>query len=100
MRREPNELPFTGRSWNAPAQRRAQVPEEDRFVTYHMGRAYLNESSIRDPDHSVQPADMCALREQHEGAGQDRQARKDANLAAALRLGEALKVLKGEAVDE
>ncbi|OOY11366.1 hypothetical protein BMG00_16740 [Thioclava marina] len=65
-----------------------------------MGRAYLNESSIRDPDHSVQPADMRALRELHAGAGRDRQAHKDANLAAALCLGAALKVFKGEADDE
>lgn len=89
MRRDPPELPFTGR-----AQRHAQVPEEDRRVTYHMGRAYLNESSIRDPDHSVQPADMRALREQHEGAGRDRQARKDANFARSLELGAALRELK------
>lgn len=100
MRREPYELPFTGRSSDDPTKRRAQVPDEDRRVTYHMGRAYLDESSIRDPDNTITPDEQKVLRQHQLEAAQDRQAHAAANFAAALRLGEALKVLKSEPDDE
>lgn len=91
MRRDPPELPFTGR-----AQRHAQVPDQDRQVTWYEGRAFLNESSISIPKHGVTPNDLRAMRERSAEEAEDRQARKDANFDAALRLGEALKVLKGD----
>lgn len=90
MRRDQSEIPFSGR-----APRQAVVPD-DRHVTYHMGRAYLNESSIRDPDHSVKPDNLKAIREHSAEEAENRQAYKDANFAAALNLGEALRVLKGD----
>ncbi len=72
------------------------MPDEDRRVTYHMGRAYLDESSIRDPNKTITPDEQKALRQHQLDEAQDRQAYADANLAAALRLGEALKARKGE----
>lgn len=92
MRRDLPELPFTGR-----AQRHAQVPDPDRRVTYHMGRAYLNESSIRDPDNTITASEQKVLRQHRLEAAQARQARATANLALAVRVGEALREIKGDA---
>ncbi|WP_164721554.1 hypothetical protein [Silicimonas algicola] len=49
-----------------------------------------------DPDHTVTPEEQKLLHQRELEAAKDRQARNDANLAAALRLGAALKVLKGD----
>lgn len=91
MRRDPPELPFTGR-----AQRHAQVPDQDRHVTYHMGKAYLDERSIHVPKYDVTPDDLRAMHQRDAEEAARRQAHADANVALAQRLGEALKVLKGE----
>ncbi|MCE5972480.1 hypothetical protein LZA78_03155 [Sinirhodobacter sp. WL0062] len=91
MRRDPPELPFTGR-----AQRHAQEPDQDRHVTYVNGRAYLDERSIHVPRYGVTPADLRAMHQRDAEEAARRQAHATANLAVALRLGEALKVLKGE----
>lgn len=91
MRRDPSELPFSGR-----APRRAQVPDTDRQVSYVNGRAFLRETTRHDPDYAVNPADLRAIGERNAEAAADRQARETANLNAALRLGAALKVLKGD----
>lgn len=95
MRRPPSDLPFTGRARDHDtAQRR--MPEDDRQVTYYMGRAYLDEASIRDPDNTITPDEQKVLRQHQLEATQDRQAHADANFAAVLRLGAALRELKGE----
>ncbi len=69
---------------------------DDQHVTYHMGRAYRNESSIRDPNYTITSEEQKVLRQRQLEAAAERKAYADANLAVALRLGEALKVLKGE----
>ena len=69
---------------------------DDGDITYANGRAYRRETSRHDPDYSVTPDDLKAMRERSAEEVEARQAYADANFAAALRLGEALRVLKGE----
>ena len=98
MRRTPSELPYTGRSWVDEPQR-VQTYDHDNYrnLTFHAGRYFRDESTIRDPDYSVKADDLRAMRERSAEEAEDRQARKDANFARALELGAALKVLRGEA---
>ena len=70
--------------------------DESRNLTFHAGRLFRNESSIRDPDYSVKPDDLKAMQERNAVETAARQARQTANLAHALELGAALKVLRGE----
>ncbi|MBV7409638.1 hypothetical protein [Maritimibacter sp. DP1N21-5] len=98
MRRTPSELPYTGRSWVDEPQR-VQTYDHDNYrnLTFHAGRYFRDESTIRDPDYSAKADDLKAIRERSAEEAEDRQARKDANFARALELGAALKVLRGEA---
>lgn len=91
MRRDLPELPFTGR-----AQRRAQVPDPDRQVTYVNGRAFLRETTRHDPDYAVTVEDRRVTDQRRLEEVEARQARATANLARALELGAALKMLKGD----
>lgn len=86
MRRDPAELPFTGRT-----PRRAQGPDPDRQVSYSAGRAFLRETARHDPDYSVTVEDRQVMEQRRLEDMELRQARKDANFAAALRLGAAIK---------
>lgn len=79
-----------------PEPRPAQQAEAGPQVRYSGGRAYLNEASVGVPKFGVTPDDLKAMRMQQLADAAYRQARKDANLAAALRVGGALKVLRGE----
>ena len=69
---------------------------DDGDITYVNGRAYRRETSRHDPENTITPDEQKVLHQHQLEAAQDRQARSDANFAAALRLGEALRVLKGE----
>lgn len=92
MRREPTELPFSG-----PSTRRAQVPvEDDDNITYVDGRAFRRESTRHDPDNTITPDELKTIHQRRLEAAEARQAEADANLAAALRVGEAFKVLDGD----
>jgi len=95
MRRRPYTA-FSGRAWDDPAPRRGRVEEPDPAVSYVNGRFFRRESSIRDPDNTITPDDQKVLGQRAREAAEARQARKGAHLAAAVRLGAALKVLKGE----
>lgn len=97
MRREPTELPFTGRSLTDEPRRARNDHGESRNLTFHAGRFFRNESSIRDPDYSVKPDDLKAMRKRNAEETEARQARSSANFARALELGAALKVLRGDA---
>lgn len=72
------------------------APTEDRNVTYHMGRAFRDESSIPVPVDRVTPDERATMRAHALAAREARQADMDANLARAVELGAALKVLAGE----
>jgi hypothetical protein len=95
MRREEPELPYTGRSWDEPPRQRRIVPP-DPAVTTIDGRGFRRESSIVVPDFTVSQAEQRVLGQRENDAAERRLADKDANFAAAVRLGAALKVLKGE----
>ncbi|MCB2092943.1 MAG: hypothetical protein H6901_02895 [Rhodobacteraceae bacterium] len=94
-RRDEPEIPFTGRSWDEPPRRRPIVPP-DPAVTTIDGREFRRESSIVVPDFTVTQDEQRVLGQRAQEAAARRLADKDANLAAAVRLGAALKVLKGE----
>lgn len=94
-RRDEPEIPFTGRSWDEPPRRRRIVPP-DPAVTTIDGRGFRRESSIIDPDTRITTDDRASVAQRSAEAAEARLADKDANLAAAVRLGAALKVLKGE----
>lgn len=94
-RREEPEIPFTGRSWDEPPRRRRIVPP-DPTVTTIDGRGFRRESSIVVPDFVVTQSEQRVLAQRAQEAAARRLADKDANLAAAVRLGAALKVLNGE----
>lgn len=93
MRRTPSELPFTGRTPRQP-----RMPDDDLGVTFAYGKHWRDERMVAmdDPDNTITPDEQKVLRQHQLEAAQARQARSDANLATALRLGEALRVLKGE----
>ncbi len=90
MRREEPDLPYS----NA----RPVVYDHrcDGDITYAYGRAYRRETSRHDPDNTITSAEQRVLRQRRLEAADERQARSNANFAAALRLGAALKVLAGE----
>lgn len=94
-RRDEPELPYSGRSWDEPPRRRRTVPP-DPAVTTIDGRGFRRESSITVPDFTVTQDEQRVLAQRAQEAAARRLADKDANLAAAVRLGAALKVLKGE----
>lgn len=94
-RRDAPDLPYTGRSWDEPPRRRRIAPP-DPAVTTIDGRGFRRESSIIDPDFTVSQGVQRVLAQRAREAAEARLADKDANLAAAVRLGAALKVLKGE----
>ena len=94
MRRTASKLPFSGSSTRRPY---APEPDEDREVSYSGGRAFLRETSRHDPDYTITSKEQSVLRQRRLEAVEDRQARKDANLARAVELGAALKILRGEA---
>lgn len=79
-----------------PARPVQENDTEDRQVSYSAGRAYLRETSRHDPDYSVTVEDRLAIEQRRLEEREFRQARNDAGLAAALELGAALRVLKGE----
>lgn len=93
MRRTPSELPFTGRTSRQP-----RVPDDDREVTFAYGKHWRDERLVArdDPNCTITASEQKVPRQHQLEAAQDRQAYTDANLAAALRLGEALRVLKSE----
>ncbi|WP_420857864.1 hypothetical protein [Marivivens marinus] len=72
------------------------MTKEDGDITYVNGRAYLRETARHDPDNTITPDEQKVLRQSQLAEAKDRQARKEAILAGVLRLGEALRVLKGE----
>ncbi|MDJ1007698.1 MAG: hypothetical protein QNJ13_07700 [Paracoccaceae bacterium] len=72
------------------------MPDDDQPVTWHQGRAFLNESSISIPKDKLTQDERATMDANRLAEAEGRQARADANLAAALRLGAALRVLKGE----
>lgn len=94
-RRDEPEIPFTGRSWDEPPRRRRIVPP-DPAVTTIDGRGFRRETSRHDPDNTITPDEQKVLGQRAREAAEARLADTDANLAAAVRLGAALKVLKGE----
>ena len=65
-------------------------------ITYANGKAYRRETSRHDPDNTITPDEQKVLHQRRLEEAEFRQARNDANFDAALRLGEALRVLKGE----
>jgi hypothetical protein len=77
-------------------RRRRYDPAHDRNLTFHEGRFFRDERTIRDPDNTVTQAEQRELGQRAREAAEARLAEKDANLAAAVRLGAALKVLRGE----
>lgn len=93
MRRPLNELPFSART-----PRQSRMPEDDRGVTFAHGRHWRDERVVArdDPDYSATVEDQRVLRLRQLEAADARQAHADANLARAVELGAALKVLKGE----
>jgi hypothetical protein len=95
MRRDEPELPYTRRAWG-DEPRRPRAPESDPAVTFIDGRGFRRESSIIVPDFTVTQDEQRVLGQRAQEAAARRLADKDANLAAAVRLGAALKVLKGE----
>jgi hypothetical protein len=95
MRRDEPEIPYTGRSWDEPPRRRRIAPP-DPAVTTIDGRGFRRESSIAVPDFTVSQEEQRVLGQRANEAAIRRLADKEANLAAAVRLGAALKALKGE----
>ena len=91
MRREEPDLPYSN-------SRRVSHDHsaDDGNVTYHMGRAFRNESSIRIPKDRVTPDERATMQAHRLAACEARQARADSNLACAVELGAALKVLAGK----
>ncbi|MBV7409630.1 hypothetical protein [Maritimibacter sp. DP1N21-5] len=69
---------------------------DDGDITYVDGKAYRRETSRHDLDNTITPDEQKVLHLRRLEEAEFRQAHNDANLAAALRLGEALRVLKGE----
>lgn len=65
-------------------------------ITYANGRAYRRETSRHDPDNTITSDEQKVLHKRRLEEAELRQARSDANFATVLRLGEALRVLKGE----
>lgn len=65
-------------------------------ITYANGRAYRRETSRHDPNYTITPDEQKLLHQRRLEEAELRQARNDASFVAALRLGEALRVLKGE----
>lgn len=94
-RRDEPKIPFTGRSWDEPPRRRRIAPP-DPAVTYIDGRGFRRESSIVMPDFTVTQDEQRVLGQREQEAAVRRLADRDANLEAAVCLGAALKVLKGE----
>jgi len=87
------DLPFT----NTERRERPPAPVPDGPVTRGAGRHYLQETSRHDARNTaLTPAEQKVLEQHRLEAVERRHAESDANLAAALRLGEALQVLKGE----
>ncbi|AZQ69213.1 hypothetical protein EF888_19990 [Silicimonas algicola] len=67
-------------------------------MTFAYGRHWRNESVVArdDPDNTITPTEQKLLHQRRLEAAEDRQAEADSNLAAALRLGATLKVLKDD----
>lgn len=65
----------------------------DRGLTFAYGQHWRSERSVArgDPDNTITSAEQKVLRQRRLEEAEDRQARKDANFAAALRLGAVLK---------
>ena len=77
-------------------RRRRYDPADERNLTFFEGRFFRRETSRHDPDNTITPDEQKVLHQRRLEEAELRQARSDANFAAALRLGEALRVLKGE----
>lgn len=102
MRRAPERWLDPARGPNpvdlVPAAPRS-APTEDhdpRDVTYHMGRAYLNESSNHVRKDMLTPDERATMQAHRLAEAKTRQADNHANLARAVELGAALKVLAGK----
>lgn len=94
-RREEPELPYTRRAWD-DEPRPPRAPEDDPDVTYIDGRGFRRETSRYDPDNTIRPDEQRLLAQRAREAALRLRADMDASLAAAVRLGAALTVLKGE----
>ena len=86
------DLPFT----KTERQERQPAPVPDGPVMRIAGRAFLRETARHDPDYSVTVEDRRVMDQRRLEAAEARQARETANLAAALRLGAALRGLADE----
>lgn len=95
MRRDEPELPYTRRA-RRDEPRRPRAPESDPAVTFIDGRGFRRETSRHDPDNTIRPDEQKVLAQRAREAAERRLADIEANLAAAVRVGAALKVLKGE----
>jgi len=93
MRREEPELPYTGRSWDEPPQRRRIAPP-DPAVTTIDGREFRRESSIIDPDTRITTDDRASVAQCSAEAAEARLAAMDRRLLGAVRLGAALRALR------
>ncbi|WP_339695763.1 hypothetical protein [Celeribacter baekdonensis] len=82
------DLPFT----KTERQERQAAPVPDGPVTRVGGRDYLQETSRHDARNTaLTPAEQKVLKQRRLEAAERRHAESEANLAAALRLGAALK---------
>ncbi|AVW90639.1 hypothetical protein DA792_05660 [Celeribacter baekdonensis] len=82
------DLPFT----KSERRERQAAPVPDGPVTRVAGRDYLQETSRHDARNTaLTPAEQKVLEQRRLEAVEARQAESDANFAAALRLGAALK---------
>ena len=81
------DLPFT----KTERSERAPAPVPDGPVTRVAGRDYLQETSRHDPDNTITPDEQKVMEQRRLEAAEARHAESEANLAAALRLGAALK---------
>ncbi|MCU9850658.1 hypothetical protein OEZ60_22075 [Defluviimonas sp. WL0024] len=97
MRRGPDQW-LSGRVWDDDDHkpRYTPAPENDPEVVLVNGHYSRRGTARHDPDTSPTTADVEAMRQRTLEAAKERQAYADANFAAALRLGAALKALRGE----
>lgn len=90
MRRDEPDLPY---SKSRPV---SYDHSYDRNLTFHAGRYFRNEASIRIPKHTVTPDERATMDAHRVAEAEARQAHADAALARAVELGAALKVLAGK----
>lgn len=87
---------LSGRVWDDdPAPRRVQ-DDDHTGLSYHDGRAFRRETARHDPDNTVTQAEQKVLGERAREAAEGRLADMDRALLGAVRLGAALRELKGE----